>query len=168
MKPGNTGESAWYRHEDSTGAAVIVVKDDVVRLLKTYGMANREIQQAVSEQSSFRLASISKQFIGMAIAMLEDAGRLSLDQTLTEILPDFPPYGREITVRHLLHHLSGLTDYEDLIPVSQTKQVSDQDVLRSNLFRRFYRNEFFRDLVCIVSCTKVKIRQLFRECLAIA
>jgi CubicO group peptidase (beta-lactamase class C family) len=66
----------------------------------------------------------------MAVMILVERGKLRFDETLPEIFPDFPAYGKRITIRHLLNHQSGLHDYEDLIPSSQTEQVSDEDVLR--------------------------------------
>jgi len=63
--------------------------------------------------------------------MLVDRGKLSLDSRLMDVLPGAPPYARDVTIRHLLTHTSGLVDYEDLIPDSQTVQVLDRDVLTS-------------------------------------
>src|ERR1700704_913586 len=61
------------------------------------------------------LASVSKQFTAMAVMLLVHDGKLRYDERLTDIFPDFPVYGRGITVRHLLNHTSGLQDYEDLM-----------------------------------------------------
>lgn len=118
-----------YGQENHPGAAVIVIKDDQVLHLKGYGVADREANTIVTENTSFRLASVSKQFIAMGIAMLESEDVINLDQSLIEIIPEFPTYGRAIKIRHLVHHLSGLPDYEDLIPSNQTSQLTDNDVL---------------------------------------
>jgi len=66
----------------------------------------------------------------MVVMLLAEHKQLSLDETLTAIFPEFPEYGRAITVRHLLTHTSGLIDYEDAIPEGTTIPVLDQDVLR--------------------------------------
>jgi CubicO group peptidase (beta-lactamase class C family) len=65
--------------------------------------------------------------------MLVDRGKLSLDNRLTEVLPGAPLYLQNVKIRHLLNHTSGIVDYEDLAPDSQTVQVLDRDVL--NLLR---------------------------------
>jgi CubicO group peptidase (beta-lactamase class C family) len=67
----------------------------------------------------------------MAVLVLVDRGVLSLDDSLTSILPDFPAYGKGITVRHLLQHTSGLKDYEGLLPEDLKTPVLDADVLRA-------------------------------------
>jgi CubicO group peptidase (beta-lactamase class C family) len=61
--------------------------------------------------------------------MLIDIGKLKLETTLQEIFPNFPDYGKNITIKNLLQHTSGLIDYEDLIPDTAAIQVKDQDVL---------------------------------------
>jgi len=77
------------------------------------------------------MASVSKQFTAMAILLLEKKGSLSLDDPLIKWLPELPArVGKTILIRHLLTHSSGLLDYEDLIPATQTTQVLDADVLR--------------------------------------
>ena len=111
------------------GAAVIVIRDDRVILRRAYGMADLERRVAATPETDYRLASVSKQFTAMAVIQLERAGKLRYDQPVREILPELPGAARGITVRHLLNHTSGIPDYEDLIPDSQTVQVSDRDVL---------------------------------------
>jgi CubicO group peptidase (beta-lactamase class C family) len=66
----------------------------------------------------------------MSVLQLAEQGRLRLDERLTDFFPEFPAYGRDILVKHLLTHTSGLPDYEDLIPEGTTLPVLDQDVLR--------------------------------------
>src|SRR5438093_6023639 len=66
----------------------------------------------------------------MAIMILAERRKLSLDETLTDFFPEFPSYGKGITVRHLLSHTAGLVDYEDVIPKGTEIPVLDRDVLR--------------------------------------
>src|SRR5262249_32013980 len=66
----------------------------------------------------------------MSILILAERRKLSLDESLTEFFPEFPNYGKQIAVRHLLSHTSGLIDYEDVIPAGTTIPVLDRDVLR--------------------------------------
>ena len=111
------------------GAALMIIKDGKPLLTRTYGLADVDKKIPVETRTNFRLASFTKQFTTMCIMMLEEQGRLSYDQTLKEIFPAFPTYGKQITIRHLLHHTSGLIDYESLIPDTATIQVLDRDVL---------------------------------------
>lgn len=120
---------AKYNRPDAPGAAVIVIRGGKVLYRRGYGLADVEAHVAVTPATNFRLASVTKQFTAMAIMMLAERGKLSFDSPLTRFFPDYPEYGRQITVRQLLNHTSGLKAYEDLIPAGQTAQVKDRDVL---------------------------------------
>lgn len=111
------------------GAAVLVVKNGAPIFKKAYGLANLEENIPVEAQTNFRLASVTKQFTAMCIMLLVERGQLRYETSLQEVFPEFPDYGRAITIRHLLQHTSGLIDYEDLIPDTATVQVLDMDVL---------------------------------------
>lgn len=112
------------------GGAVLVIRDGHVLYRKAVGLANVEERVPNTTSTNFRIASLTKQFTAMAILMLVEQGKLSYETRLTEVFPDFPPYGKDITLRHLLSHTSGLLSYEDLIPPSTTRQLKDRDVLR--------------------------------------
>jgi len=118
-----------YAGDDVPGAALMLIKEGQPLLIKTFGLADVENNIPITSQTNFRLASFTKQFTSMCIMMLEERGKLSYDQTLQEIFPNFPGYGIIITIRHILSHTSGLIDYELLIPDSSTVQVLDKDVL---------------------------------------
>ena len=111
------------------GAAVLVVKDGKRILSKAYGLANLETKTPCSSKSNFRLASVTKQFTAMSILILSERGKLSLNDKMMKFLPEFPDYGKEITIRHLLTHTSGLPDYEDFMPAGLIIPLSDRDVL---------------------------------------
>ncbi|HEY9170652.1 MAG TPA: serine hydrolase domain-containing protein [Verrucomicrobiae bacterium] len=115
---------------DTPGASVMVIHKGRSIFAKGYGLADLEQRVPCSTNTNFRLASVTKQFTAMAVLMLAERRKLSLDETLADFFPEFPPYGRAITVRHLLTHTSGLMDYEDVIPKGTTLPVLDQDVLR--------------------------------------
>ena len=120
---------AKYSQPDSPGAAVIAIRGGKVLYRHGYGLADVEAHTPVTPATNFRLASVTKQFTAMAVMMLVERGKLSLDSPLTRFFPDYPAFGKQITVRHLLTHTSGLKAYEELIPASQTKQVKDRDVV---------------------------------------
>lgn len=123
------------------GAAILVMRDGQVLYSSAWGMANLEDSTPLSTRSGFRLASLTKQFTAMATLMLVKDGTLMLETPITDVLPSFPAYGREIRVRHLLSHTSGVADYEDFIPDSQTTQVSDAGVL--SLLREHTTKTYF-------------------------
>jgi CubicO group peptidase (beta-lactamase class C family) len=102
--------------EHEPGAAVLVVKDGNILFVSGYGIADLGTRRPIDARTNFRLASVTKQFTAMAIMLLVHDGKTRYDSRLTEIFPDFPEYGRTITIRHLLNHTSGLLDYEGLMP----------------------------------------------------
>ena len=112
------------------GASLAVIKDGRVVYGKAYGLADVDNNVPASTSTNYRLASVTKQFTATAILKLVEQGKLSLEDRLTDVLPGFPNYGHEVRIRHLLNHTSGLVDYEDFVPDSQTVQVHDADVLK--------------------------------------
>jgi CubicO group peptidase (beta-lactamase class C family) len=119
-----------YNQLGSPGASVMVIHRGKVLVAKGYGLADLEQGSRCNTNTNFRLASVTKQFTAMAVMILVERKKLSLDERLTDVFPEFPAYGRDITLRHLLTHTSGLLDYEDLIPKGTEIPVLDRDVLR--------------------------------------
>ncbi len=93
------------------GAAVGIVKDGRLIYARGYGMANLEYDIPITSRSVFRTGSIGKQFTAMCVALLAQRGKLSLDDDIRRYLPEMPQYDAPITIRHLIHHTSGLRDY---------------------------------------------------------
>jgi len=100
------------------GAVVGVIRDGKVLFTKRYGMADIERGVPMSPSAEFFIGSMSKQFTAFAIHLLAHDGKLSLDDDIHMYLPDVPDFGKKITVRHLLHHTSGLRDYFDLMAMA--------------------------------------------------
>jgi CubicO group peptidase (beta-lactamase class C family) len=111
------------------GASVIVIQDGRIALSRAYGMADLEHDVAATTRTDYRLASLTKQFTAMAIMLLVKDGKIGYDLPVRDLVPELPPAAHEVTIRNLLNHTSGVLDYEDLIPDSQTVQVTDRDVL---------------------------------------
>lgn len=141
----------------SPGCAVLVIKDGKQVFKKGYGLADlgsaansltvadknsnngaqTQAHRKINEQTNFRLASFTKQFTAAAIMLLAKDGKLRYDDRLSRFFPEFPAYGRAITVRQLLTHTGGLPDYEDLweakfpnTPPEKIPQVTDDEVLK--------------------------------------
>lgn len=127
--------AAGVKSDHSPGAAVLVVKDGRVLFERAYGVTDLRSLHKIDARTNFRLASVTKQFTAMAIMLLVHDGKLRYDDRLTDFFPDFPDYGRAITIRNLMNHTSGLVDYEDLMPKSDPAvpveriQIRDRQVL---------------------------------------
>jgi CubicO group peptidase (beta-lactamase class C family) len=116
----------------SPGLAVLVRKDGKTILARGYGVRDLRTMAPIDASTDFRLASFTKQFTAMAVMLLAHDGKLQYEEKLTQIFPDFPDYGRTITVRNLLTHTSGLPDYEELMnggPWTESRQIQDDEVL---------------------------------------
>lgn len=121
-----------YASPASPGCAVGVVQQGTLALAKGYGSADLEHGVAIRPDTRFYIASISKQFTAMSIILLAQDGRLSLDDSVQQWVPEVPSFGVKITLRHLLQHTSGLRDYFTLLALSgwpTDGQLSDQQLL---------------------------------------
>lgn len=122
----------------SPGISVLVRANGRTSLERGYGVRDLRTHSVINSQTNFRLASCTKQFTAMAIMLLVHDGKLRYDERLTDMFPEFPDYGKPITIRNLLNHTSGLRDYEDLMEQrsageaswSETRQIQDAEVLR--------------------------------------
>ena len=117
-----------YAEPGMPGAHVLVIRNGEVAVDRSYGMAIVEAGMPVTSETNFRLASLSKQFTATAIALLVRDGVLRYETVVRAHIPELPAYAHDVTVRHLLQHTSGIPDYEDYIPRTQSEQVKDRDV----------------------------------------
>jgi CubicO group peptidase (beta-lactamase class C family) len=99
-----------FNSSDSAGAVVHIVRDGKIEFSKGYGMANFDKNIPISPTIVFNIASISKQITAASIAMLARDGKLDLDADVRTLSDHVPDYGHVITIRHLIHHTSGLAD----------------------------------------------------------
>ncbi|MBN1272021.1 MAG: serine hydrolase [Candidatus Aminicenantes bacterium] len=96
---------------ESAGIAVMALKEGKVLLRRGYGMANLEHKVPITPQTVFDIASVSKQFTGLAISMLIEEGKISLQDDIRRYIPELPAFGQTITIEHLVHHTSGIRDW---------------------------------------------------------
>ncbi len=134
---------------DQPGFAVLIRYGGRNVYTRAEGVRDLRSKAKIDARTNFRLASFTKQFTAMAIMLLVHDRKLRYDQTLAELFPDFPAYGKSITVRNLLNHTSGLPDYEDLMDAvekrkgplwSPDKQILDEEVL--NLLKQEEKGKF--------------------------
>ena len=128
---------ASLKSRNAPGAAVLVVHDGEPVFRRGYGVTDLRTERPIDAKTNFRLASFTKQFTAASIMLLVRDGKLHYDDHLTDIFPEFPAYGKSITVRNLLNHTSGLPDYEELLmkqypgtPGEKIPQILDAGVLK--------------------------------------
>src|SRR5260370_5599071 len=90
---------------------VCVVREGKVILEKGYGFANIELSVPATQETIYEMASLTKPFTATAIMMLAEEGKISLEDSLSKYFPEAPETWRKITIRHLLSHTSGLSDF---------------------------------------------------------
>lgn len=96
---------------DKFSGSILVGRDGTVLFRRGYGLANREHGVPNTPETKFRLASLTKQFTAMAVMILEQRGKLDINEKIKKYLPDSPAAWDEVTVRHLLTHTSGIPSY---------------------------------------------------------
>lgn len=99
---------------DEPGVIVMVRTDNGATWHSCRGMADVATRTPVTPETIFNLASVSKQFAAFSLLLLVQEGKISLSDSVLSVLPELGEYARPVTLRHLLHHTSGLKDYMDL------------------------------------------------------
>ncbi len=106
---------AHHTESNGPGLAAIVIHSGRALYRKGLGIADLDAHAPITPETQFLLGSITKQFTALAILVLQERGKLHLEDPLSKFCPEFPPYAGTITIRHLLNHTSGLPDYEELL-----------------------------------------------------
>ena len=116
---------------DGFSGTILIARDGKPIVNKGYGMANIELSVPNAPEKIFRLGSITKQFTGMAITMLQERGKLKVRNPMCNYIADCPDIWKPITIKHLLNHTSGLTNYTGfpdfakttIMPITPTKMA---------------------------------------------
>ncbi|MED3063736.1 serine hydrolase, partial [Bacillus thuringiensis] len=93
------------------GFAYIASFDSGVTYKGAVGLASIEKNSPINTKNIFNIASVSKQFTAFSILLLEQEGRLSLDDSIVRFVPSIGTYAEPVTLKHLIHHTGGLVDY---------------------------------------------------------
>ena len=109
---------ARFDRSDSPGCALGIYRNDRMVYARGYGSANLELGVPISPATVFDIGSTSKQFTAMSILLLARDGKLALDDDVRRYLPELPAYRTPVTIRHLLHHTSGIRDYLTLMELA--------------------------------------------------
>lgn len=99
---------------DAPGCAVGVARDGEPIYMRGFGRASLEFDLPITPQTGFNIGSIGKQFTALATLLLEQQGKLSLNDDVRKFVPEMPAYPTPIRVCDLLYHTSGLRDYGTL------------------------------------------------------
>lgn len=122
-----------WNKPDSPGCALGVYQNGQIAYKHGYGMANLNDDVPITTATVFHVASMSKQFTAAAIILLAQQGKLSLDDDVHKYIPELPDFGERITLRHLMHHTSGLRDQWSLLGLAGWRYsqdlITDDDVM---------------------------------------
>ena len=103
------------------GAIIGVFENGKIEYQKSFGLANLDYDIPITSKTVFDVGSIGKQFTAACIFLLEQQGKLSIDDPIQKYLPEMPVYQEEIvTIRHLLNHTNGLRDYAEIMGYAGT------------------------------------------------
>ncbi len=119
-----------YKQGKFNGNILIAEKGNIV-FKKEYGLANESNRSALNSNSIFELASCSKQFTAAAIMILENEGKINIDDNISKLIPELDFY-KGVTIRHLLNHTSGLPDYIKLTDSLWNKEkiATNNDIIQ--------------------------------------
>ena len=145
--PGGDGELqarvdavfADYASADGPGCSLGVIRDGRLIHAAGYGAANLDYGIPNGPATIYRIASVSKQFTAGAVALLALRGEVDLDAPVQRYLPDFPDYADPPTVRHLIHHTSGVRDYLGLFTLAGNRSedfITNRDILDAIMRQR--------------------------------
>lgn len=98
----------------AAGMSIAVVRGRDTLALKGYGFADLEFDVPTPDRAIYEIGSVTKQFTAAALLLLQERGRLSLDDPVTKYLPDYPTRGHTVTLRRLLDHTSGIKGYTEM------------------------------------------------------
>ncbi|HVE61181.1 MAG TPA: serine hydrolase domain-containing protein [Chitinophagaceae bacterium] len=127
-------DKIFSRYADANpGAQLAVSRNGEIIYLSARGMADLEHNVSLTKQSKIEAGSVSKQFTAAVILLLEQQGKLSLNDDVRKYVPEVPDYGNTITIRHLLNHTSGLKDWGSIGDLAGwprgTKAYTNEDAL---------------------------------------
>jgi CubicO group peptidase (beta-lactamase class C family) len=118
------------------GCAVAIVQDGRIVFEQGYGLASLETKATITPRTSFNVASMTKQFTGMAVALLIADGKLRETDDIRAFLPELKDYGRPITVAHLLNHSTGLRNHMALAAFQPGDHLPSHEQALQLVFRQ--------------------------------
>jgi CubicO group peptidase (beta-lactamase class C family) len=133
----NTYITSEIAAEKIPGLALAVVRDGHIIKASGYGFANLELNVPVKPETIFQTGSVGKQFTATAVMMLVEENKIALDDKLSKYLPGTPAKWKNVTIRNLLTHTSGIADYGGEEDSKPTVISLRQDYTEDELLKRF-------------------------------
>ena len=124
------------------GASLAIVRDGHITKAQGYGFANLELRSPATKETVYEIGSTSKQFTATAIMMLVEEGKVRLDDTITKYFPEAPQAWRDVTIRHLLTHTSGIQNHVAVphwLDVFRTNLAFETAPSRDELLKMFFK-----------------------------
>ena len=124
------------------GASLAIVRDGHITKAQGYGFANLELRSPATKETVYEIGSTSKQFTATAIMMLVEEGKVRLDDTITKYFPEAPQAWRDVTIRHLLTHTSGIQNHVAVphwLDVFKTNLAFETAPSRDELLKMFFK-----------------------------
>jgi CubicO group peptidase (beta-lactamase class C family) len=107
-----------WKIPNAPGGVIGIMKKGKLLYLKAFGLASLDFDIPNTDSTLFNIGSVSKQFTAMGIVKLNIDGKLHLDDDIRIYLPELPDFKQKITIRHLLHHTSGLRDIHSILTLA--------------------------------------------------
>lgn len=123
-----------FSNSNEPGGAFLVSKSGKPIYEKAFGLANLELDVKMTPDNVFQIGSMTKQFTAVAILILEEQGKLTLNDPVSKFIPDYPN-GENITVSHLLAHTSGIKDFTKMKTISKISQKKMTPIEMVNFFK---------------------------------
>lgn len=124
---------------NTPGVSIVITRNDKILFSGNYGAADLDNKVPITENTIFDLASVTKQFTGMAISMLEEDGRISCNDKIIKYIPELPEIMNDITINQLLHHSSGIRDWPILFGLKGS--AMDDEISMTQIFNLLKKQE---------------------------
>lgn len=120
-----------YTKNKAPGFHIVVMKEGVLLKDTSYGYAFRDEKKKITNTTKFRIASNTKAFTAAATLLLEQEGKLDPEEKVRKYIPELPQEFKELKIKHLIHHTSGLPEYDGLCEHKEStkKVVTNSDIL---------------------------------------
>jgi CubicO group peptidase (beta-lactamase class C family) len=128
--------TAEFNDKEGPGGVFMVTKNGKAIYKKAFGKSNLELNTDLTTDHVFQIGSMTKQFTAIAVLMLEEQGKLSVADTISKFIPDYPS-GNKITIHHLLTHTSGIKDFTKM----KTLRDIAQKEMTPQMMVDFFKNE---------------------------
>lgn len=125
-----------FKDKDGPGGVFMVAKNGNAIYKKAFGKANIELDVNMTTDNIFQLGSMTKQFTSIAVLMLEEQGKISIEDTISKYISDYPN-GNKITIHHLLTHTSGIKNFTKM---KSLKEIAQKE-MTPRMMVDFFKNE---------------------------